>query len=396
MRILSSVRICAIRLIVFLLSVSSSAIATQVGFEVTTSINGNQNLYSDSTETYDLYSMTSLKFKVYPLSNLEVGFTGEQSYYRDGTGLSNAMGGITAAYVPMKGSSPLQLYLSGSLNGRIYHRDFSRFDNNFGDITISAGYRVSSHSSVRSGFSYRATRYVKGGIVYKRDIDIYGGVNATLPYSNSLDLEAGFARTNFVHKDNVYFRDSIPPGYNFPWDYRDWFIEWIGDTESQLWVFHYSPRLSRPIGSRTGIAITYSQRLFQNYSRELIYGLTTGFLSPWASAWEGNTVSISIKTFLIPRCIVTAGAGYWDKAYIYVIENYNPSLFYVDARDLKKNPRREDWQTRLYMSIQIPMKGPWGFLMEPSINADYFKNVSNRSLYYYSGFSVAAGVRFRI
>ena len=121
---------------------------------------------------------------------------------------------------------------------------------------------------------------------------------------------------------------------------------------------------------------------------QIIFGFATKFLSPWASVWEGQSITASLKSFLIPKLILTAGAGYWDKTFLKSIES--DYKFYIQI--LIDDPpvrRRHDWQTRYYGSIQLPITTHSGTFIEPSLRVDYTKNYSSLALYRYSNYSMS-------
>jgi len=379
------------------LFLSAQSLYAEIGIaaDLSSSIGTTNNLFGDSTDHFDVNVSNKIEIKTYPLSPIQLSFTGEQTYYRETIGLSNLLGGASLTYIPLSPESPFALYLSGSWNGRVYHQNFSGFDNNYGEVVASLGYEVTSTAAVRTGVSYKATRYINAGMSYLRDLDLFMGGNATLLGSNSLDIEAGFAKTNFLHKDNIFFEDSTAPGNLFPNVYEDWFLDWVGEGESNLWYFYWSPRISRPIGDHTGMNITFTSKVFQNYDDEVIFGFTTGFLSPWANIWDGNNIAINFKTYIVPRFIISGGAGYWDKMFLKSIEDGD--YYYVDA---KWREARHDWQTRVYLSAQYPIRvrgGMFaGLFLEPTINLDYTDNVSNFGLFNYSNFAVNVGLSFKI
>ncbi len=380
----------------FLISLSS-IVDAGIGFDYSLLGGTNSNLLSDSSSIYDAYTTSRLNLKLYPFSILEVSITGEDTYYREFIGLSTSMGGLGLVLIPIHQASPFSLYLSAKVSGRLYHQAFKGFNNNVMDLMAAAGYQVSPQLTVRSGVSFKSTRYVNAEVSYKRDLDLFTGALVSFWGSNTLDMEAGISRTNYTHKDNIYFIDSMPPIINFPfpWPYDGWFLAWVKEAESNLWMFYYSPRWSRPIGSKTGISFGYTRRLFQNYDDALLTGDTTAsFLSPWASVWEGNSTSVGLKSYLIPKFIVSIGAGYWDKKFLKKVEPKDMPLgLYVDA---KRRDARHDWQTKGYLTVQWPMKLQRGPLLEPILNVEYTNNVSNSGVYNYSGFAAMVGIRITL
>lgn len=370
-----------------ILGINALPADAKIGFEYTTNLNSTDNLYSDSSHIYDAYSYVSLKLKAYPLSMLEISANGEQSNYRAEDGLSNQLGGLSFAFAPLPQNSRLAIYVSADMNGRVYHSAFKRFNNNYIDLLGSAGYELSSFMSVRSGASYKHTRYVNSGKT-KRDLDLFFGGNITFPGQNSLDLESGFSFTNCP------FKDTLGPAPDPEWPYSFWAAMTLPEKQTNIRIFYFSPRLSRPIGAKTGINISFTRQLFQNYDNQWTGGDSTQFLSPWASVWEGSAITAGVKSFIIPHFILTANAGYWDKTYFKTIEDYKSTLAHIIRVD-HKDYRRHDWQTRLSFGAQYPIKTRSGFLVEPSINLDYTNTRSNNKLYQFHNLMIAGGVKLR-
>lgn len=351
----------------------------------------SENLFGDSTGAYMDYTAASMELSYYPLSSVEISLTGIETYYPELIGLSSGLGGLKVTYIPTSPTSPFSLYFSGNINTIEYHREFERFDNNYGQVEFSAGYNITETASIRSGVSYTSTTYVNSETSYIRDFEFFAGGNITLPWSNSFDLELGMATTNYEHKDVLPIIDSVPPGEQWHVPTLAWELDWIGDQKDQLWTFYFSPRISRSLGSKTGISVIYTQRRFQNYDHYILLGVSTGFLSPWGNIWDGNSVSANLKTYLTPNHIITTGIGYWDKTYLKTVDDqvffYNKALHETS---------RQDWQTRFFVNIQWPITGQSGIFWEPTLRIEYTKNESNKTLYVYSNFSFSVGMNFRL
>jgi len=371
-----------------LLSLSQGVFAADFyRVEYSSSFGTTENLLGDSSNIFEAYTSNTLKVSLHPVSPLEFSFGGQSVYYDwEKIALSNVTGQVGFTFIPTPRTSPLALLLSGDFSGIRYHDDFNGFDNNTGIMKLAAGYSFTETISARAGFSYSQTSYISLDTEDKEDIEYFWGGNFSLPGSIALDIESGLARANYSYlygdtTENpiyvIYAPDSIP---RFP---------------ENLWVFYYAPRISRIIAPKTGLSLTFSKRLFQNYDNQIIFGFATKFLSPWASVWEGQSITANAKSFLIPGLIFTAGAGYWDKSYLKSIEHdYG---FYIQI--LVDDPpviRRHDWQTKYYGSLQWPITTHSGLFIEPSVRVDYTKNRSNVPLYSYSNYSLLALITVRL
>ena len=407
-----SLRYAPCRLCLFCLAIISIFVGPAFGSnfvtEFGTSTVSTSNLLNDSNTIYDAYSTATGTFTAYPLASLQIKISGEQTYYRETIGLSNIYGRLAVSFIPTKPDARLSCLISGSFNGRVYHTAFSGIDNNYGELGAALGYRLTPSLVMRSGVSFKATDYINDTTDYKRDLDFFWGANATLLGKNSLDLELGLARTNYTFKDANLTGGAIIPIDNPPPNpvpYNQWWLHWIPDSESNLWILYVSPRVSRPLGAKTGISLSYTIRNFQNYTGGLLWGLNTGYLSPWTTVWDGQNMSLNIKSFLIPKLIVKTGIGYWDKSFLVTSEKQKWDEFgstgtpgYVDRRygeAVAEDKPRTDFVTKVYLGIQLPLASKAGFLFEPSLDIQYTDNKSNRPLYDFTSFSVTTNIKIR-
>jgi hypothetical protein len=372
-------------LIISLALISSPSEASEFQLEFGTKGGSNDNLYSDSSKKYDTYSTSTAQLSYHPLSSLQITLGGEHTYYREKTGLSTITGQIGVTYIPTPRTSPLAVNLSGNLSGtRYYHpSDLPDFNNNYAEISLSMGYDITDIISARVGISQNSSSYLGADVEDKDELQYFWGGNITLPGSVSLDVETGFAGADYSY----IFGDTSDPlvGIALP-DTMPRFSE-------KLQTFYYSPRISRTIAPKTGLSIVYTRRKFQNYDNQIILGYSTQFLSPWASVWEGKSVTAKLKSYIIPRLIITAGAGYWDKTFMKTVQP--DQGFYIQVVTDPIN-RRQDWQTKFYGNIQWPISFHSGLFIEPNIRVDYTRNKSNRPLFFYNNFAFSVMVTIRL
>ncbi|MEE9443164.1 MAG: hypothetical protein V3V99_10925 [candidate division Zixibacteria bacterium] len=375
------------------------AVQARISFDFSASTKSSSNLLQDSSTTYDAFSITSATVEYIPLPSLKVSISGRQTYYRETIGLSNIFGRINVTYIPLSEKSRFSLYLNANINGRKYHNDFSGVDNNFGGAVLIAGYQLNPRLYIRGGISYRSTVYINTDSDYKRDLDFILGLNAILPGQTSFDFEAGFGRTNYSFKDANLTGDGWPlsrPDLPEPIPYDDMWIKDIPDTKDNLWLLYFSPRLSRSLGKKNGVSITYTAQNFQNYRGGFLWDISTGYLSPWATVWEGQSVLVNIKSFAIRRLIINTGYGYWNKQFLTTSNRYNEQgddRTYWEVRTEDKH--REDIVNRFFFSVQLPVKLNHEYLIEPVFNIEHSNNNSNKLLYDFNDYSITTGVSLR-
>ncbi|MCP4566260.1 MAG: hypothetical protein GY841_01630, partial [FCB group bacterium] len=295
-------------------------------------------------------------------------------------------------FIPLNPKSSFSFYLSGHLNGRKYHNDFSLFDNNSGDIMAAIGYRPTTRLLLRTGVSFTSTAYINSEIPYKRDLELFAGTHISLPASNSLDIEAGWARSNYEYIDIDLGRLTDAIGFIDSLKILAQLTDTTDNVAEKLKSFYYSIRLSRPLPLKSGLSLVYTNRIFQNDDHNIVYGFTTGYLSPWATLWEGENVTLKLKSFALPGVILTGGIGYWDKTFLRTAEEDDASI-----RHLENNEHRRDYLTRWYASAQLPIVSGSGWFLEQNIKVERTSNRSTKpDIYTYQDVSVTAGfvVRF--
>ena len=98
------------------------------------------------------------------------------------------------------------------------------------------------------------------------------------------------------------------------------------------------------------------------YRRRLI-------LSPWSSVYEGNALKINVKTFLVPRLILTAGFGIWEKTYLNTLEQRVVASPFGPGTDIVLSTifaeRRQDDQSKLVLAARMPFASESRWFLEP-------------------------------
>jgi hypothetical protein len=364
-----------------LLLVNSSSLRADVRFDLGWNGGYTNNLLSDSTALSDRYSTASGTMRYYPLDWLEINLTGEYTYYDEILGLGNRVGRVGIAVIPLKETSQYSVYLKGSFDGMRYRKDFSAFDNNNVDGRISLGYRLKPTLNVRCGFNIQSAAYLASDIGDKKSVELFSGVNFSFWGRNSLDLEAGIGATDYryintdsLDGDDIKFLNPQDPLSSL--------------RERTLNSFYFSPRYSRPLGSLTGMNLTIVYRDFR-HTDALVFGSSVGLLSPWTSIWEGTSVTLNVKTYLVPAVITTVGVGYWNKTYLNTFEKIADSWAVFTTY-------RDDQQERAFVQMMRPISTEGGGLLQLSLSIDYTHNHSTNKLYKYSGVSIQTGISYRL
>lgn len=395
-------------LIVILVIFISFSISVYADFAVSLDLNNSQtdNLMSDSSAIDSPIRSGALGLKYYPVSQLELSGTLKHTMYDKMTDttirgmdtteiitdISNSLYGFRASWIPFKVENKTNLYFNTSFDRILYKKETEEYDNSILGFSASIGYKYRPTIHLRAGTKITSTNYLNEDSVDGNNIqyELFTGINFSLPGSNSLDIEGGFGITSYRFIDAIKYPD-YPDN---PYMAGDSLPNQI-DEEGKFQLLYVSPRLSRPIGSKTGISLTYSYKHFLNIEDAVVLGYSTSFLSPWSSFYDGSSIILRIKTYLIPKMVISAGTGYWDKKYlrtIGIIMVHQFEDFYLPGFSPPKDtPFRKDWLTRVYIDAKRPFN-IYGILIEPSVSIDYKKNRSTSNTYNYLSTTFSFGL----
>jgi len=342
------------------------------------------NLRKDSSDYEDWFTTRSASLKVYPLSTVEVTFGYDDAVYRKSNELNSVGGQLSIGFVPTSERSILSIYLESRLDLRHYHED-SRDNNNRG-IHLSAVTDLHPSSwpiSLRGGMIFSSSKYPHSDDLDKETIDLVGGLNWVFLGRNTLDIEAGasFASATFLDtlgrdKDNE--RVVI---FNHPYDLT------IPDRmDGNLRMFSISPRYSRPIDFlQSGLNVLYSYQKICNIRHRFIQRPSQESLSPWVSVWKGWSIGFELKSYLVPRMIVTTGSTYWDKEYYSTLGVNEFSAWSSDIVRL-------DLKRRTFLTLERPVIISTDRVLKPTLTVDYTNNTSADPRYTYTDWSVTLGL----
>jgi hypothetical protein len=361
------------------------------------------NLVKDSSDRKDTYSNASLRMKLYPLSMTQVTLSTEYTYYSRNFQLSNFQYGGGLTFIPTSGDSRLAVYVDGNYkhhkyrepnlaagpDGRIPRNDFPTEDI---DATASLSYRFNPAFRFRMGSIFTSTGYSTSDLDSRNKLQAFAGWNMSLFNKISLDVEGGYNYGNFSYVnayktifDTIVVRYAVVDGQQYS------ILQ-----EGRLKSFYISPRLSLPIGQRTGVSLTFGYRSFiDKDSAAIVYGYSTGYVSPWANEYDGNSIQARIKTYLVPHLVTTVGAGYWNKAYQNTIERHELGNGTIVV-STKFAQSRSDDESRAYLNIQVPLVIGHQYHIEPSIRLDYTHNSSTIDVYRYSDLSISTAFNLQL
>lgn len=340
------------------------------------------NLFSDSSDVLDRYTTSTAAVKYYPIARLELNLSGDLSAYGEMPDLSSRLGRIGFTALPLGQDSRFSVSASGSYDGRRYRKNLNSYDNNNFNTRLAVGYRIHPALSGRIGGTIQTTSYLTSESGDKRSAEVFAGLNATILGNNSFDIEFGFGAADYRKIDRSLEYLPIGPYGEEPEKAL---------LDATLRSIYVSPRFSRPLGSKTGVSLTLTVRNFQNVGDALVLGSSTGLLSPWSSVWEGESITLTVKTYLIKTLTLSTGGGYWSKSYLQTLEQED----YAN-RSSQWGTKREDIQKRVYVQVLRPITVWRDHLLQPRVQVDYTHNNSINGLFSYSGFSIGAGISLQL
>nr|MBN2277972.1 hypothetical protein [candidate division Zixibacteria bacterium] len=412
-------------LIMVLISLAGMRVSADITAEFQTAGGYTDNLRFDTSAIDDTFGKAKLTLNLIPYSFMKIELINDYMKY-DGAvidadtttegdstvirynaiDLSNNKTSVNIHLVPVCQDENFIMFIRAGFNTQSYMEGYEKFNNDNLTADFSLGYRLCGRIMLRSGFSFNSTDYTNeeddDTATVKQTFDISGdndtyeiffGGNITLPWSNVIDFEGGYSKMNLTYARPP--KDSILKYWDdFTWIPRD-YLNPNKDTliDGSLKSYYFSPRLSRPIGSKFGINITYIYRSFESPDDIIIAGLSNQFLSPWTSVYEGESVTGTIKSYILPNFIITAGAGYWKKDYLKGEEERKSD------NSIPPPPRmirdRHDEQNKFFCSIRKPLVFRSGLFIEPSFEINISHNNSSNDLYDYDNFALSLGLTMR-
>jgi len=336
----------------------------------------DENIFADSSATSDTYASFSPTVRFYPAASLEVTLEGSYKAYQDNSDLGSLYGGAGVSFIPTRSRSRFSVLISGNLFTRRYGDIFDIYNYQGFGLAASTSLKLRTNIRLRAGASLNTADYVNSESGDHNGLDLYGGINFTPFGSNALDLTGGYLR--YAYTTDSELQPTGPPRGNSGDD---------ADNENRYDVLYFSGRLSRPLGARTGLKLTWSEQHFVKEDDPVTYGFSVDILSPWTSVWEGRTVLVSLKNFSIPNVILQTGFSHNEREYIATYDYLTTSsgIILVEFR-------REDTRYKTWLSIQRPINLSPGRLLKPTVSVEYRDNQSNEPLYDYTGLAINASV----
>lgn len=339
------------------------------------------NLRKDSSDYEDWFTTRSVALKVYPLSTIEVSLGYDDAVYRKSNELNSVGGQASIGFVPTSEHSILSVYLESRLDLRYYHEDSRDNDNRGVHLSAVADFHPPVlPMSLRGGVIFSSSKYPRSDDLDKETVDLVGGLNWVFLGRNSLDIEAGASFATATFLDTLGYdtqKEERVVIFNHPYD-----LTTPDQLDGNLRMFSVSPRYSRPLDFlQSGLSILYSYQKICNIRRRFIQRPSQESLSPWVSIWEGWSIGFELKSYLVPRMIVTTGSTYWDKEYYSTLGANENSVWISDIV-------RMDLKRRTFLTLERPVTIDTDHVLKPTLTVDYTNNTSADPRYTYTDWSV--------
>lgn len=347
------------------------------------------NIYKDSSEQSDVRSSIDALYNIYPLELIEINTFAKRQNYDRNSALSNWQYGGKISCIPFSDSSRIQVFSTINLTKFEYQRELTvnstefQTENLIGQIV--SGYSFRENINGRFGYQYSSTGYENDAIDKKKAQTFFTGLNLTFLNRISIDIESGTSWGNlqYIHK-SVGAIQNAEKAYSVL-------------TEADLRSYYFSIRLSHQLGQKTGLSQTYSKKILNDVGDStLVYGYSSGYLSPWIDTYDGFSYQLKVKSFIVPRFILSAGIGYMEKAYIPVVERItytDPFFGDVEITTTVRSQTRAEVSHKYFLNIKMPLANDLGILLEPELNLEFTNNNSTVNVYDFNDLSVRLGIR---
>jgi hypothetical protein len=270
-------------------------------------------------------------------------------------------------------------------------------------VNLGGSYHFSKTLQVRAGFEWTKTDYKNepdSNIIFPEvgpptfgfsgdhtKYGLFAGANYSI-WGSSLDFEFGYSDISLTFANMPEDSSYAGPETGY--------IRFLNPYEDTLFdgnvgAMFASPRISRSLGNKLGLSMTYIYREFVDIDNKVIPGAGNSLLSPYSSIYDGHAILLDAKTFYLPNFIISAGFGYFDKRFL--TSQYNVELPNGSTRDMILD--REDEMTKVFLAVKRPFPFKSGLYIEPSVQFEYADNDSNVDFYTYTITSITGGVTIR-
>lgn len=328
------------------------------------------NIFSDSNSTGDMYTSFGLGMKYYPSASTQITAAGSYNAFAKYSDLSNLSGDLSVMIIPTAERSRLALALAGGLSLRDFGEQYERYNQAEATVGADLTYRLTPSVRLLTAVSWLTNSYENSDYGSHEIVDVAAGINLTVAGRNSLALRVDYSNRTY---------DQMS-------------LESAGGNGMRTQDSHYTERFdilgagarfSRPLTERTGVNFSAGHQWLQVDNGYAVPGYTIDYLSPWRDLWEGYSFSAGLKHFFPNQITGEITAAYSDREFVDVIE-----LQDADSETFRREARY-DQLTSFSMSAAKSFALKSGPVVSPTVFMTYRKNKSSAGFYDYEDLSVS-------
>ncbi|MEZ5357260.1 MAG: hypothetical protein R3F48_00425 [Candidatus Zixiibacteriota bacterium] len=353
-----------LRVVSIALLFTIAGVHAEVVTETTIGSGYQGNLFGDSSALGAAYGFGGLALNYYPSGSVRITADGMYTYYNTYEDLSNLIGNLSVTVIPTAETSPFSLTLSGGATTRKFGTVYSLYDQSGASAAADIGYRLSSRIRLLSSAAYAYTDYTESEYGTHSGPEFSAGVNLTIGAANSFAITGVYANRSYEQPALSTQGQGASANTN-------------SENTETFDMSGYTFRFSRPLGSRTGLSLSFGQRMLHINNDFAAYGYTIDYLSPWSDLWEGTIAFGNIKHFFPKQVIAELGFSYVDKSFVDVIETDG------EATETYWQNSRDDKQTAVSLAISRAISLDKNKMIKPTVSVSYRRNESTAEYYDY-------------
>lgn len=332
------------------------------------------NIFSDSNSTGDVYTSFGLGMKYYPSAAAQITAAGRYNAFADHGDLSNMNGDLSVMVIPTSETSRLSLSLVGGLSLRDFGEQYELYNRTEATVGADLTYRLTPSVRLLTALSWLSNSYENSDYGSHESVDAAAGINLTVAGRNSLALRVDYSNRTY---DQLSLESAGGNGMRM----QD------PDETGTLDILGAGARFSRPLGDRTGVNFSAGHRWLQVDNDYAVPGYTIDYLSPWRDLWEGTSFSARIKHFFPGQVTGEIAVAYSDREFVDVVEllDADSETFWREARN--------DQLTSLSMSAARSFALRSGQVVSPTVLMSYRKNESSAGFYDFEDLSVSLALK---
>lgn len=331
------------------------------------------NLLQDSSKQSVVVIVNRAIFGLFPSSTLSTRMSVSQFSFIDRSTFNYTQVSGEFWWLPLLTDGALGISLATQFSARFHSSGQKQFDRLDVGTTLGITRRWSPKFSTRSVIALNSIRYHNAASGNRISIEAIIGANVMLSNRNTIDITFSGGTHSYRFLDrNFLLIDPIDPSRSL--------------TSGFAGFLATSLRWSRPISDRTGVALTLRGEKLVGTQDRLLFGASTGYLTPWNDLIDRGESSIQLKSYAIPRVVSIlyfSGERRWFHA---AVEN-------SDVRPIIGSRRQDD---RLYVNLlfKIPLQITKSLFGRLTLTSSYSNTNSTLNRYNFNSWD--SGILFEL